>query len=395
MATNKSQSISAALIKGAYTSARSGGYQKSNFNLNFDDVANALNAKAAANQKLQEEAEEMLDFQPALGKVSENDQGPLLNYFSGVKNQMADIHKEMQGADQETRIRLQGELARLKQTAVTANESLTQRSQISEDYAEAVRKRELTGAMDDVRRAQLNKIHVEKDYELILENGQTSYKLPDGSILTNKEANDFKLKAFDQQKAITELSNNYFDQGYQNKPLAPDALDATTQSLMKNLDKDAIESLLSDKLLGDQDLIIDEEAEINAINEKYKTNYKLGDVLKEEHERYGVADNIVKHLKNVHETGMREYQAKQNLRKTGKLGAFHQSIADKKSKKVDAIGNLKKGDNAISGYGSKSNFYANPVGDGTYLIVDKDLAGIGTYPNPLSLEETKEALNLN
>lgn len=322
MATNKSQSISTAIIRGAYTSARSGGYQKSTFNLNFDDVANALNAKAAANQKLQEEAEQMLDFQPALGKVSQNDQGPLLNYFSEVKNQMADIHKEMQGADQETRIRLQGELARLEQTAITANESLTQRSQISEDYAEAVRKRELTGAMDDARRAQLNKIHIEKDYELILENGQTSYKLPDGSILTNEEANDFKLKAYDQQKAISELSENFFKDGYQGKPLAPDALDATTQSLMKNLDKDAIESLLSDKLLGDQDLIIDQQKEINAINEKYKTNYKLGDVLNEEHERYGIANNIVGHLKNVHATGKKEYDQKIAQTKKDNLPRF-------------------------------------------------------------------------
>jgi len=319
MATKKSQSINAALIKGAYTSARSGGYQKSNFNLDFSGAAKILQQKASANQKLQEEAEEMLNFQPALGKVGEKDQGALLNYFSGVKNQMADIHTEMQGADQETRIRLQGELARMKQTAVTTNESLTQRSQISEDYAEAVNKRELTGAMDPVRRAQLDKIHVEKDYELILENGQTSYKLPDGSILTNKEANDFKLKAYDQQKAITELSENFFKDGFQGKPLAPDALDATTQSLMKNLDKDAIESLKSDKLLGDQDLIIDEQEEINVINEKYKTNYKLGDVLNEEHERYGVADNIAKHLKNVHVKGMGEYKAKQNPITTGSM----------------------------------------------------------------------------
>ena len=322
MATNKSQSISAALIKGAYTSARSGGYQKSTFNLNFDDVANALNAKAAANQKLQEEAEEMLDFQPALGKVGENDQGPLLNYFSGVKNQMADIHKEMQGADQETRIRLQGELARLKQTAITANESLTQRSQISEEYIEATDNNDITAAMDPIRRAQLNKIHVEKDYELILENGQTSYKLPDGSILTNKEANDFKLKAYDQQKAITELSNNYFNDGYKNKPLGPDTLNATTQSLMKNLTKDAIESLKTDKLLGNQDLVIDEKEEYAAINEKYGTNYKVGDELLDEHERYGVANNIVGHLKNVYTTGKKEYDQQKAQTKKDNLPRF-------------------------------------------------------------------------
>ena len=322
MATNKSQSISAALIKGAYTSARSGGYQKSNFNLNFDDVANALNAKAAANQKLQEEAEKMLDFQPALGKIGENDQGPLLNYFSGVKNQMADIHKEMQGADQETRIRLQGELARLKQTAITANESLTQRSQISEEYIEATDNNDITAAMDPIRRAQLNKIHVEKDYELILENGQTSYKLPDGSIFTNKEANDFKLKAYDQQKAITELSNNYFNDGYKNKPLGPDTLNATTQSLMKNLTKDAIESLKTDKLLGNQDLVIDEKEEYAAINEKYGTNYKVGDELLDEHERYGVANNIVGHLKNVYTTGKKEYDQQKAQTKKDNLPRF-------------------------------------------------------------------------
>ena len=243
MATKKSQSINAQLIKGAYTSARSGGYQKSNFNLDFSGAAKILQQKAAANQKLQEEAEEMLNFQPALGKVGEKDQGPLLDYFSGVKNQMADIHTEMQGADQETRIRLQGELARLKQTAVTANESLTQRSQISEDYANSVQNQELTNSMDPIRRAQLDKVHIEKDYELILQNGQTAYKLPDGSILTNKEANDFKLKAYDQQKAITKLSDDFFKDGFQNKPLGPDTLEATTQSLMKGLSKDAIESL--------------------------------------------------------------------------------------------------------------------------------------------------------
>jgi hypothetical protein len=319
MATKKSQSINSQLISGAYKAARSGGYQKSNFKLDLDGVADMLTAKAAANQKLQEEAEEMLDFQPALGKIGENDQGPLLNYFSGVKNEMANIHTEMQGADQETRIRLQGELARLKQTAITANESLTQRSQISEDYAEAVSNRELTGAMDDVRRAQLNKIHIEKDYELILENGQTSYKLPDGSILTNKEANDFKLKAFDQQKAITELSENFFKDGYQNKPLAPDALDMTRQSLMKNLTKDAMESLKADKLLGGQDVIIDEEKEYAAINLKYGTNYKVGDKLPEEHERYGIANNIVGHLKSVHASGMKDYQTKQNPITTGSM----------------------------------------------------------------------------
>ena len=249
--------------------------------------------------------------------------------------------------------------------------------------------------MDDVRRAQLNKIHIEKDYELILENGQTSYKLPDGSILTNKEANDFKLKAFDQQKAITELSENFFKDGYQNKPLAPDALDMTRQSLMKNLTKDAMESLKSDKLLGGQDVIIDEEKEYAAINLKYGTNYKVGDKLPEEHERYGIANNITGHLKKVHESGIKDYQAKQKLKKNGKLGTFHQNIANKKSNKVDAISNLKEGDNAISGYGSKDNFYAQAVGDGTYIIVDKDLGPINAYPNPLSLEETQEALNLN
>jgi hypothetical protein len=322
MATKNSQSINAALIKGAYTSARSGGYQKSTFNLDFSGAAKILQQKASANQKLQEEAEEMLNFQPALGKVSENDQGPLLNYFSGVKNQMADIHKEMQGADQETRIRLQGELARLKQTAITANESLTQRSQISEDYAEAIDKNEITGAMDPVRRAQLNKIHIEKDYELILQNGQTAYKLPDGSILTNKEANDFKLKAFDQQKAITELSENFFKDGYQNKPLGPDTLDATTQSLMKNLTKDAIESLKTDGLLGNQDLVIDEKEEYAAINEKYGTNYKVGDELLDEHERYGVANNIVGHLKNVHTTGKKEYDQQKAQTKKDNLPRF-------------------------------------------------------------------------
>ncbi len=398
MATKQSQSINAQLIKGAYTAARSGGYQKSNFKLDFSDASKILQTKAAANQKLQEEAEELLNFQPALGKVGEKDQQPLLDYFSEVKNQMADIHTQMQGADRQTKIKLQGELARLQQTAVTANDSLTQRSQISEDYATAVDKNELTGAMDDTRRAQLNKIHIEQDYELILQNGQTAYKLPDGSILTNKEANDFKLKSFDQQKAITKLSDDFFKDGFQNRPLGPDTLDATTQELMRGLDKDAIASLQTDKLLAGYDLVMggeNAEEEYAAINKKYKTNYKVGDELSEEHERFGVANSIVKRLEGVHIQGMKKYKDNQKTNKNGKLGAFHQGIADKKSKKVDALTNLKKGDNAISGYGSKDNFYAQPAGDGTYFIIDKDLGRVGAYPNALSLEQTKEALNLN
>jgi len=156
-----------------------------------------------------------------------------------------------------------------------------------------------------------------------------------------------------------------------------------------------MESLKSDKLLGEQDVVIDTPDEYARINAKWKTNYKVGDVLEEEHERWGMADNLVGHLKKVHASGTKDYQAKQNLKKNGKLGAFHQGIANKKSNKVDAISNLKEGDNAISGYGSKDNFYAQAVGDGTYVIIDKDLDLISTYPNPLSLEETKEALNLN
>jgi hypothetical protein len=114
-----------------------------------------------------------------------------------------------------------------------------------------------------------------------------------------------------------------------------------------------------------------------------------------EEKREAVATALVENMAEVHKVGLGEYQTKQKLKKNGKLGAFHQGIANKKSNKVDAISNLKEGDNAISGYGSKDNFYAQAVGDGTYVIIDKDLDLISTYPNPLSLEETKEALNLN
>ena len=85
---------------------------------------------------------------------------------------------------------------------------------------------------------------------------------------------------------------------------------------MKGLSKDAIESLKSDKLLGDQDLIIDEKEEIDAINSKYGTNYKLGDELSEEHEKYGVANNIVGHLQNVYNKGKQEYINEKNKNQT-------------------------------------------------------------------------------
>ena len=77
----------------------------------------------------------------------------------------------------------------------------------------------------------------------------------------------------------------------------------------------SLSSLKSDKLLGDQDLIIDEKEEIDAINSKYGTNYKLGDELSEEHEKYGVANNIVGHLQNVYNQGKQQYTNKLNQNK--------------------------------------------------------------------------------
>ena len=321
MATkSKSASINAALIKGAYTSARSGGYQKSTFNLDFSGIEKALNAQAAIVEQQKARMEEALDFQPALGKVGKQDQGPLLDYFSDVKNQMADIHNQMQGADQETRIKLQGELARLKQTAVTANETLTQRSQISEDFANSIK--DISGSMDPYRMEQLNKLHVEKDYTPIIQDGEIAYQLSDGSVLTNKEANDFKLKAYDQQKKINNFANTFHATGTQNKALTPDTINATRQDLMKDLDKDAINSLKTDKLLAGYDLILDDEREYAAINKEYGTNYKVGDELTDEHERFGIANNIVTHLKSVHQSGQGEYNKKKEESKKDNLPRY-------------------------------------------------------------------------
>jgi hypothetical protein len=320
MATKKSQSISSQLIKGAYTSAKSGSYQKSTFNLDFSGIEKALNAQAAIVEQQKARMEEALDFQPALGKVGKQDQGPLLDYFSNVKNQMADIHTQMQGADQETRIKLQGELSRLKQTAVTANETLTQRSQISEDFSNSIK--DISGSMDPYRMEQLNKLHVEKDYTPIIQDGEIAYQLPDGSVLTNKEANDFKLKAYDQQKKINNFANTFHTTGSQNKPITPDTINATRQDLMKDLDKDSINSLKVDSLLAGYDLVLDDEREYAAINKEYGTNYKVGDELTDEHERYGIANNIVMQLQNVHKSGKGEYDRKKAENKKDNLPRF-------------------------------------------------------------------------
>ena len=254
--------------------------------------------------------------------------------------------------------------------------------QLKAEYRENVELGKMSNVTDPIKNGQLAQaLGQDGGYELILNgNNPPSYKLKDGTILSHDELDDFAIKDDAIGMEIIEEAESQMERGKAGKTFNEKDQSMYKNKLSRTLTPQQVESLIYDDLIDGQSFI--------SAMQNVSPNASF------EEKREAVATALVQNMVDVHKTGLDEYTTKQNANKNGKLGAFHQSIADRKSKKVDALTNAKEGD-AISGYGSKDTFYAKPLGDGTYVIYDKDMGKVSAYENPLSLEQTKEALNLN
>jgi hypothetical protein len=391
MATQQKQtssaSLDAALIKGEYNAGKSGSYRTVNLGLADQFKSKSLLAAAqsqkAANDKIHSDLKNNTGFQADLQKITGDDVGVIQNQMYANKTEIAEITKRIQNGSPEDKIIGEQQIAVLKNGAATLNGYMEDVFNLKAEYRENVKLGKMSNVTDVNKSKQLAQaLGQDGGYQLILNgNNPPTYKLKDGTILTHDELDDFAIKDDAIGMEIVDEAETMMANGKQGRTFNEKDQSMYKNKLTRTLTPQQVESLIYDDLIDGQSFIT-----------------AMGNVSADasfEEKREAVATALVENMAEVHKVGLGEYQTKQKLKKNGKLGAFHQGIANKKSNKVDAISNLKEGDNAISGYGSKDNFYAQAVGDGTYVIIDKDLDLISTYPNPLSLEETKEALNLN
>jgi hypothetical protein len=391
MATQQKQtssaSLYAALIKGEYNAGKSGSYRTVNLGLADQFKSKSLLAAAqsqkAANDKIHSDLKNNTGFQADLQKITGDDVGVIQNQMYANKTEIAEITKRIQNGSPEDKIIGEQQIAVLKNGAATLNGYMEDVFNLKAEYRENVKLGKMSNVTDVNKSKQLAQaLGQDGGYQLILNgNNPPTYKLKDGTILTHDELDDFAIKDDAIGMEIVDEAETMMSNGKQGRTFNEKDQSMYKNKLTRTLTPQQVESLIYDDLIDGQSFIT-----------------AMGNVSADasfEEKREAVATALVENMAEVHKVGLGEYQTKQKLKKNGKLGAFHQGIANKKSNKVDAISNLKEGDNAISGYGSKDNFYAQAVGDGTYVIIDKDLDLISTYPNPLSLEETKEALNLN
>lgn len=391
MATQQKQtssaSLDAALIKGEYNAGKSGSYRTVNLGLADQFKSKSLLAAAqsqkAANDKIHSDLKNNTGFQADLQKITGDDVGVIQNQMYANKTEIAEITKRIQNGSPEDKIIGEQQIAVLKNGAATLNGYMEDVFNLKAEYRENVKLGKMSNVTDVNKSKQLAQaLGQDGGYQLILNgNNPPTYKLKDGTILTHDELDDFAIKDDAIGMEIVDEAETMMSNGKQGRTFNEKDQSMYKNKLTRTLTPQQVESLIYDDLIDGQSFIT-----------------AMGNVSADasfEEKREAVATALVENMAEVHKVGLGEYQTKQKLKKNGKLGAFHQGIANKKSNKVDAISNLKEGDNAISGYGSKDNFYAQAVGDGTYIIIDKDQGPIGTYPNPLSLEETKEALNLN
>jgi hypothetical protein len=391
MATQQKQtssaSLDAALIKGEYNAGKSGSYRTVNLGLADQFKSKSLLAAAqsqkAANDKIHSDLKNNTGFQADLQKITGDDVGVIQNQMYANKTEIAEITKRIQNGSPEDKIIGEQQIAVLKNGAATLNGYMEDVFNLKAEYRENVKLGKMSNVTDVNKSKQLAQaLGQDGGYQLILNgNNPPTYKLKDGTILTHDELDDFAIKDDAIGMEIVDEAETMMSNGKQGRTFNEKDQSMYKNKLTRTLTPQQVESLIYDDLIDGQSFIT-----------------AMGNVSADasfEEKREAVATALVENMAEVHKVGLGEYQTKQKLKKNGKLGAFHQGIANKKSNKVDAISNLKEGDNAISGYGSKDNFYAQAVGDGTYIIIDKDLDLISTYPNPLSLEETKEALNLN
>jgi len=302
--TNPSAAIRSSLIAGAraaapkYTGAKG-------FNVNVGGLLGIAQQEAAKTAQLKQQLESQLGYMPDVTKVAENEAPILQDYFQTGKNQIADLHAELQYADPEQKREIMQQISQIENSAKAANGYLTKKAELATEFRDNISN--LSDSMPEDKLRKLQAVLMGDNYKIEFSDysGKPVYVLPDGSKLEHEELDDFYYKDSKTALAVNDYADTYLERGRSGKPLTDADINILKTKLGQSIDNEgSVNSLITDGLIEGMNFG-------DALTEA-----NLGPDATFEQKKGAVINYISKHLQKVHNQGIGEYNAKQNTETT-------------------------------------------------------------------------------
>jgi archaellum component FlaC len=293
MAANKTLIAGAGMAADKFTGLK-------DFKVNVGGLLGIMQKEAAETEKIKQQLNSQLEYMPDVTKVAENEAPMLQDYFQTGKNQIADLHNELQYADAEGKRQIQQQISQIQNSAKAANGYLSKKVELAQEFRD-----NLDNISNSMPKDKLNKIQgvlMGNDYKLEFNDysGKPVYVLPDGSRVEHEELDDFYYKDSKTALTINDYSETYINKGRRNEPLTDADVNILKTKLGQSItDEGSLNSLISDNLIEGMNFG-------PAIQE-------LGPNATFQEKKEKVVDYITGQLKGVHEQGQGEYNIKQRL----------------------------------------------------------------------------------
>lgn len=310
--TNQSASIRSSLIAGAGMAADKFTGLK-DFKVNVGGLLGMMQKEAAETEKIKQQLNSQLEYMPDVTKVAENEAPMLQDYFQTGKNQIADLHNELQYADAEGKRQIQQQISQIQNSAKAANGYLSKKVELAQEFRD-----NLDNISNSMPQDKLNKIRqvlMGDNYKLEFNDysGKPVYVLPDGNKVEHEELDDFYYKDSKTALAINDYSETYINKGRQNDPLTDADIDILKTKLGQSItDEGSLNSLISDNLIEGMNF--------------GPAIQGLGPNATFQEKKEKVVDYITEQLKRVHGQGQKEYNSKQNATSTETTTPWGQGV---------------------------------------------------------------------
>jgi archaellum component FlaC len=301
--TNQSASIRSSLIAGAGMAADKFTGLK-DFKVNVGGLLGMMQKEAAETEKIKQQLNSQLEYMPDVTKVAENEAPMLQDYFQTGKNQIADLHNELQYADPEGKRQIQQQISQIQNSAKAANGYLSKKVELAQEFRDNLDN--ISNSMPKDKLEKIQAVLMGNDYKLEFNDysGKPVYVLPDGSRVEHEELDDFYYKDSKTALTINDYSETYINKGRQNEPLTKADVNILKTKLGQSItDEGSLNSLISDNLIEGMNFGA-------AIQE-------LGPNATFQEKKEKVVDYITERLQDVHGQGQKEYNSKQNVNDTG------------------------------------------------------------------------------
>jgi hypothetical protein len=326
MATNKtnpSAAIRSSLIAGARAAAPKYTGTKG-LNINVGGLLGIAQKEAAKTAQLKQQLESQLGYMPDVTKVAENEAPILQDYFQTGKNQIADLHNELQYADPEQKREIMQQISQIENSAKAANGYLTKKAELATEFRDNIGN--ISKSMPENKLEKISAVLMGNDYKIEFNDysGKPVYVLPDGSKIAHEELDDFYYKDSKTALAVNDYSNTYLEKGRSGKPLTTADINILKTKLGQSIDNEgSLNSLITDGLIEGMNFgtkLTDE----NIADLKKDPKYANADEFTIK--RKLIVDEIAEHLQEVHKEGQNEYDKKQNPSGTENQGDFVNSF---------------------------------------------------------------------